>query len=179
MNKIIKAGLFVAVVGVTLTSLAATYSHDYYKVKNHLQHYAKKKNNVSLLFIHHAESAQFIPGATGSRCGKLVVAHPQNKVLYFTDAPVRDEGSLSINEFLQTWKHNHVQPNTAVLGYVTDSAGNSIEQRGVTELSHPVYKKKTLTFTACPLRNQTMNAYPTQKLVDVTLFIDPFKPWPP
>ena len=181
MKSFIKTSLAVIASGVAITILAGDFSHDYYKVREHIQCYRENKNKTTLFFIQQAKEAQFEPLQTKSNCYQLVLRNPDLSVLYFSDAPRRDAGRLSLHEFLQTWKHSHVVPNTAVLGYINaKDHRKSQEVREVTVLSDPIYqpKLKQLVFTACPLPKQDQT-YPMQKLQNVTLFIDNFAPWPP
>lgn len=134
-------------------------------------------NKIELLFFQHAGSGEVFSKAK-SECYRLVLRDLDARIIYISNAPARVTGSYSIPEFVKAWQHHessvHIKPNAILHAktqdnrWVNDTATfSNIEYNA---------KEATLAYTLCPLDK---NGLEEGKLKAVSLFIDPFHPWPP
>jgi hypothetical protein len=135
-----------------------------------------------LLFVQQAQQGSFEPVAGQDGVYTLTLRGADPKVLYFSDRPERDAGTLSVDTMLEAlgYAKGDPPPNAAI--QITDGAAEA-NVRAV-ELLNPSYdaQSRTMTYQAHPLDKWTKpgmaslasdvdGAIPTQ-FDRVTLFID-------
>ena len=136
-------------------------------------------NKIELMFFQHAVTGKIVPEPRNPHCYKLVLNQLNERVIYISDAPARVTGSYTVPQFIETWRHNekvnHTKPNAILHAkmqnkqWINDTAVFSNLQYDA--------KKASLTYTLCPLDKS--KGFATGKLEAISLFIDPFHPWPP
>lgn len=172
-----------AVVAVSMATIAKpTITSEFAKFKARFEQLRQhNKNQENLLFVVRAQRAVFAPAAQQKDCYQLTLTGLDKRVVYFSDEPKRITGKLSAQEFLTTWRHDsksNAAPNVAIEAlHVNANHINEIDE--VATLTSPQYdpQQQQLRFTACPLGQRPLKAYP--HLQDVTVFFDDFVPWPP
>lgn len=152
------------------------------KLYRHLFSKKSDKNHVTLLFLQQAKSAEVESTPNAKGCYLLNLRNLNSDVIYFTDQPKRETGKITLKDFLTIWQHNEkdfgIRPNVALQATIHHK---NTEQpvSFISTFSNPEYNAKThaLTYLACPIN--TTQKIPASKLENVTLFFDPFHPWPP
>lgn len=140
----------------------------------------KNTQKTSMLYLQQADTGRIETLKDKKNCYQLTLGKLTEKVLYVSEEPQRITGTLSTQEFLDSWQHHEKTkksyPN-AILHAKDSQQGTWISDAVV--LSALVYDNvtQTLHYSACPL--SVKDPIKNRKLVDVTLFIDPFDPWPP
>ena len=153
-------------------------THDTMTVNTYIKTYPHCRNKVSLLFIQHAAAASLEPLKSNNHCYNLSLSGVKQGVLYFSDQPKRMVGQINNEDFVNIWKHNTVKPNMVLQGYYKGGNTN-IEFNDVLDISRPYYDAKTthMSYQACLLNNKE-DKLKIVPMINVTLFIDNFHPWP-
>jgi hypothetical protein len=136
-------------------------------------------NKIELMFFQHAGSGQILVESGNPPCYKLLLNKLDEQVIYISDQPARVTGSFTIPQFVETWHHNeqinHIKPN-AIL-HAKNQHGRWINDTAVFSNLQYDAKHQTLTYTLCPLdKDKGLSA---GKFKAISIFIDPFHPWPP
>lgn len=136
------------------------------------------KNHIELMFFQQAHSGLIKPSTSG--CYDLVLMNNEPDVMYFSNAPVKTAGNLTLAEFVETINHSQiadkVEPNALIhfkqQAFLHKRAVNTI---GI--LSNAKYAHKQFHYTFCPFNGN--NAIKQGQIRSVNLFIDPIHRWPP
>jgi len=143
---------------------------------------AQAKKQPELLFFQHANTGSIQIELT-SGCYQLRLDQVDKEVVYLSTSPEKITGTLSIEAFMTSWKHDkkteNIQPN-AILHATLINEGKTDSQISdvfVLERSNYQAKDDTLTYTICPLKKGAK--FKTGQLVNINVFVDPFHRWPP
>ena len=137
--------------------------------------------SVSLLFVQVADDATLTPIKDKAGTYELNLDGVKNFVGYFSDRPARISGLYPTSKFIARWdadnkpdSFNKVPPNVALHAVSTGPFSTKIVNLPL-QLSQPTYdvKTKTLHYTAQVLPGVKVKV-PTDKLENVTLFIDSY-----
>lgn len=141
-------------------------------------HSAVVKPKPQILFFQHAKVGNIAQDKGNSACYTLQLSQLKPHVIYFADQPARTTGVMNWSEFSVTWNHNelveHIRPNAVIHAL----ANGKIPVNDTVTLSRLQYdnKNNTASYKACALDAKKM--FVTGQLTDVSVFIDPFHPWP-
>lgn len=137
-----------------------------------------KKITSEIMLFQQAGSGEIIRGKAGDLCYKIHLSHLQNNVIYFAVQPSHATGTMDLKAFATVWKHNEqvdkIQPNAMIHATATDKT----HVNDTVVLSNLIYdqKRNTIDYKACPMN--TKNSLTVGSITDVSVFIDPFHPWP-
>lgn len=181
MMKLIRFSLILLLSLLAASALAA--NKDMSKLRTLLGNKTKMKNQITLLFIQQANSGSLVPIKNKKYAYQLILNNVKKKTLYFSDQPKRVVGSLSTAAFIamiaDNKKHYSIMPNVAIQGYRIKN-GKIIEINRIAVLSNPKYNSKTKTVTySATLLGQAKFKPLKHHLMDITLFFDNIRPWPP
>lgn len=125
-------------------------------------------------FVQEAKAAT-ITTQKKAGCYTLTLSGLNNKVLYFASEPQRRAGKMGYAQFMQTWTHDKINPN----GAIQAKAQNGEDATLLVSFKDPMYsaKNNTMQYTICAL--QGTDPAKVARLSSVTVFLDPFHPWPP
>ena len=126
----------------------------------------------SLLFVISANKARVVDVSKNTR--RVYLDNP--KIIYFTDRPIRDVGTISLDQFLCLWSQgkNSFQkdnPNTFAVARMR----NGEERTSPAIMTDPQRVKNGMSFEAVLLRGKQ---FETGDITGFNLFIDPSTPPP-
>ena len=126
-----------------------------------------------ILFFQYADFGTITQQKTSASCYHIQLTHLKDQVIYFANEPARTTGVMNWADFAQTWAHNDIHPNAVIHASKDKKSVND-----TVTLSDLQYDKisKTASYMACALDSKSKFA--TGQLTDVSVFIDPFHPWP-
>ena len=143
----------------------------------------KQYANVQLLFVQTAQFASINPQPQDKAHSYILRLYPAPKnVIYFSNAPKRLAGKVSLSNFLDVWQSHKSSPNVEL--EATDLATQKPISI-VMKFSDPVYRADTGTLTYKMQSWRSDGVLPRGvihfplKLSNVSLFIDHFSQWPP
>ncbi|MBA2709995.1 MAG: hypothetical protein H0U57_05330 [Tatlockia sp.] len=128
---------------------------------------------AKILFFQHANLGTITPEKTSASCFNIQLSQLKEQVIYFANEPARTSGVMNWTDFALTWAHNNIHPNAVI---------NAIKDKKIVNDTVTLYNlqydklNKTASYKACTL-DPKLEFAPGQ-LADVSLFIDPFHPWP-
>ena len=146
MNPLTRIAVSLSLVGLTyslpMTLMAATDEHAPATVTTH----AKQK--VSFLFVLRANNGVIAKTDGGYT---LTLKGMDDKVLYFSDRPVRKAGFITMTQFMSDWAagKNSFQtnpPNAAIVHAALKTNEKGIAQAIPVELTNPVVSKDGWVF---------------------------------
>jgi hypothetical protein len=165
-----------------------------------------KQSNVSLLFVFEGQSAQMAPveGQAGTYTFTMPIRTAKQPVIWFTDRPARDAGTLSMRKFVGLWSAQGTDtfatdpPNVAI-AYTSGGKQKTFIATMTSPVIIPGTAKLQATMTAVPavqlatqasgkgkLAKHAKNAqrnpslYPTSSVVVPmpSVFVDAYgRPW--
>ncbi len=130
-------------------------------------------HKAPILLFQHADLATISHEKTSPSCYNIQLSHLKEQVIYFANEPARTTGFMNWSAFAMIWAHDDIHPNAVIHALKDKTPVND-----TVTLSNLQFDKinKTASYTACALDSKSMFA--TGQLADVSLFIDPFHPWP-
>ena len=180
MNKnIIIAALAVVVLCVNTISYASP-EDNYVNVKKMMTYFKTNPGNINLLFIQQAKSGSITKSGKKAGCYTLNLQGLNPRVLYFSDRPKRVTGYVSNKHLIMSLRYaekiHKIYPNVAIQAF----DGKNSELNVVAELTNPQYnaQKSSVSYTACMISGKDKFSK-IKHLEDLSLFFDPFHPWPP
>ncbi len=128
---------------------------------------------AKILFFQHANSGTVTPEKTSTGCYYIQLSQLKDQMIYFANEPAHTTGLMNWADFALTWAHDDIHPN-AVIHAIKDNK----QVNDTVTLSNLQYDKvnKTASYKACALNPKSKFAI--GQLADVSVFIDPFHPWP-
>lgn len=117
-----------------------------------------KKENASLLFVHTGTSGT-IQSSTNGTYTISIIGVP-DAVVWFSDRPEREAGTMSIDGFLNAWNHfgfTDVPPNATLELFFEKDHIDTV----IAELDNPIWDAdtKTMTYTATLLKEVENDRY--------------------
>ncbi|MFN0065368.1 MAG: hypothetical protein ACKVOH_03945 [Chlamydiales bacterium] len=132
---------------------------------------------VEFLFIVHGKKGDFVRNPDNLKQGTLSIQGVNKRVIFFSDRPVRDAGSIPMQKFIDLWhtgtmNFNDVPPNA---GFVFFENNDKKFSDIPVKITLPSYdeQRNTLTLQVDSL----IGDFEEDKagMLEVTLFIDPWK----
>ncbi|MBA2657353.1 MAG: hypothetical protein H0U70_10315 [Tatlockia sp.] len=126
-----------------------------------------------ILFFQHAGLGIITPEKLSGNCYSIHLSDLKAQIIFFANEPARTSGVMNWADFALTWAHNDIYPNAMIHAFKDNKSVND-----TVTLSNLHYDKinKTASYKACALDPKTKFAI--GQLADVSVFIDPFHPWP-
>lgn len=113
--------------------------------------------SANFLFLETATEGKLIKNKDNSF--SLILPNVPTFMGYFSDRPERKAGIISLKEFLKLWSDKKLSdnfsenpPNVAIT--FKPKAGKA--ENFIAEVSNPIYKNKTLTYTIKPISKQSI-----------------------
>jgi hypothetical protein len=130
-------------------------------------------HKAKILFFQHADLGAISPEKASRDCYHIQLSHLKEQVIYFANEPARTTGVMNWADFALTWVHNDIHPNAVIHALKDKKLVND-----TVTLFNLEYDKTnhTASYKACSLNPNSKLA--TGQLVDVSIFLDPFHPWP-
>ncbi len=123
------------------------------------EHVIDDSKNTGYLFV--------ISGTSGSLDGDTLTLNGVPNVIYFTDRPARNEGHLSVSEFIEMWDKGvdsfKADPPNATLSVLKEGEARNV----VVELTGVEHKNGSLYFKVVELEGNIKEAFEAS-----SLFID-------
>lgn len=137
------------------------------------------KNKLQLMFYQHAGAGQMLPSPKHPNCYQLTLSKLDERVIYLSDAPARVTGTYTIPQFVNLWQHNQKTDRIRPNAFLHAKTEKNQWINSTAEFLNLQYDEKnaSLSYTLCPLDKQAQLT-PGQ-LEAISIFIDPFHPWPP
>ena len=168
MNTLTRLAVSLSLVGLTcglpLTLMAATDAH----TPNTVSKQAKQK--ASFLFVLRADTGVIAKAAEGYT---LTLTGMDDKVLYFSDRPVRKAGFITMTQFMGDWAKGNNSfkanpPNAAIVHPALKTNEKGIAQAIPVELTHPELTTNGWTFHMTDLHGKISRG----TYNGITLFVD-------
>jgi hypothetical protein len=136
------------------------------------------KPKAQILFFQHAKVGSITKDKINPSCYHIQLSQLKPHVIYFADQPARTTGTMTWPEFAVTWNHNelveHIHPNAVI--HALANGKTPINDTVILSSLQYDNKNNTVSYKACALDAKKM--FITGQLTDVSVFIDPFHPWP-
>lgn len=146
--------IFTALIGLSLSSYCFTNE---IQVVESCCSDLEKSNTNELIYIQQAKVAELTTNPNKIGAYLLKVGGSDKTLVYFSDKPERDAGTLSLSQFVKSWQNMpqlKENPPNAVISFVKFKASSeSGVGADILQLSNPVYdfSTDTVTFEAAPL----------------------------
>jgi hypothetical protein len=136
------------------------------------------KNHIELLFFQRAGAGTLVK-QDNKGCYDLTLENNDAHILYFSNAPSKKVGHLTVSQFFMTLHHDqykdHIMPN----GILNAQLQNGKEINWIGELSNASYQHKKFHYTFCLLQQNDRDVIKEGSLRAINLFVDPIHRWPP
>ncbi len=168
MNTVTRLAISLSLVGLScslpITAMATTSADRTTLITT------QSKQKASFLFVLRADTGVFTKTDGGYT---LTLKGMDDKVLYFSDRPVRKAGFITMTQFMGDWAKgkNSFQanpPNAAIVHAALKTNEKGIAQAIPVELTHPVFSANGLTFHLKDIQGKIRLGIRH----DVTFFID-------
>ncbi|MBA2651667.1 MAG: hypothetical protein H0U73_05315 [Tatlockia sp.] len=128
---------------------------------------------ATILFFQHANQGTISQEKTNTSCYHIQLSQLKDQMIYFANEPARTTGVMNWADFALTWAHNDIHPNAVIHAMQDKKPIND-----TVTLSNLQYDKinNTAAYKACAL--DPKSKFVIGQLADVSVFIDPFHPWP-
>lgn len=141
----------------------------------------RAEQRAQILFFQHAKEGLIAPDQNkeSPSCYRINLSGLKRHIIYFADQPARSTGMMNWSQFATTWRYNevveHIHPNAVIHAVEVD---NKRTVNDTVILSDLLYDRKnnTVSYRACAL--DPLKSFAMGKVSDVSVFIDPFHPWP-
>lgn len=138
MNTMIRLTLSLALAGLVLSG--PVIAEDSLDKLGHAASSSKSQQNISVLFVLSANKATITKTSTGY---ELTLQGIDDKVLWFTDRPVRKSGFRTSDLFIKRWERmgssfGKTPPNAVMTQCCRNGDTNCIDKAVAVELSNPV-----------------------------------------
>lgn len=136
------------------------------------------KSKAQILFFQHANVGSITKDKVNPSCYHIHLSQLKPHVIYFADQPSRTTGAMTWPEFAVTWKHNelveHIHPNAVI--HAIANGKKAVNDTVILSGLQYDNTNHSISYKACALDAKKM--FVTGQLTDISVFIDPFHPWP-